>query len=107
MILVAKKMFAEKLDNNGKNGCSLCVAFSPFILVFSRLHVIAVYHNIFCGRCQGLCHFFFSIHLKDGVQNELAEGAGKLLAIRTSGSLTELPGFWVKISVHINYRITS
>lgn len=50
---------------------------------------------------------FFSIHLKDGVQNELAEGAGKLLAIRTGSSLTELAGIWVKISVHINYRMTS
>lgn len=49
----------------------------------------------------------FSIHLKDGVQNELAEGAGELLAIRTDGSLTELAGIWVKISVHINYRTSS
>lgn len=100
-------LFVEKLDPNGKNGCSLCVAFSPFILVFSRLYVNAVYQNIFFGRCQGLCHFLFSIHLKDGVQNELAEGAGKLLAIRTGCSLTELAGVWVKISVRINYCTTS
>lgn len=43
---------------------------------------------------------FLSIHLKDGIQNELAEGAGKFLAIRTGGSLTELPGIWIKISVY-------
>lgn len=49
----------------------------------------------------------FTIHLKDGVQNELAKGAGKLLAIRTGGSLTELASLWVKISVYINYRKTS
>lgn len=44
------------------------------------------------------CHLIFSIHLEDGVQNELAEGAGKLLAVGTGGGLTELAGFWVKIS---------
>lgn len=48
-----------------------------------------------------------SIHLKDGVQNELAEGAGQILAIRTNGILTELAGLWVIISVHINDCIIS
>lgn len=47
---------------------------------------------------DGLMSPFFSIHLEDGVQNELAEGAGKLLAVGTGGGLTELAGFWVKIS---------
>lgn len=44
----------------------------------------------------------FSIYLKDGVQNELAEGARKFLAIGRGGRLTELASSRVKISVQIH-----